>query len=122
MDLERRTVVGYEALCRGLAGSALEAPLDLFAAARQAGRLVETDWACRRAALRVARERALRPPLKLFVNVEPAALTGESPERMAGLTEDALREIDLVIEFTERAIAESPAELLRAIDRVRQLG
>ena len=122
VDLERRTVVGYEALCRGPAGSPLEPPLELFAAARRAERLNETDWACRRASLRGARQAGLRPPLKLFINVEPSALGGESPERMAGLSEDALREVDLVVEFTERAITESPAELLRSINRVRQLG
>ena len=96
--------------------------LELFAAARRSGRLLETDWACRRAALRGARDAGLRAPLKLFVNVEPAALGGEAPERMAGLTEEVLRDLDIVVEFTERAIAESPAELLRAINRVRQLG
>jgi EAL domain-containing protein (putative c-di-GMP-specific phosphodiesterase class I) len=122
VDLERRTVVGYEALCRGAAGSQLEPPLELFAAARRAARLNETDWACRRASLRGARQAGLRAPLKLFINVEPSALGGESPERMAGLSEDALREVDLVVEFTERAITESPAELLRSINRVRQLG
>ena len=122
VDLERRTVVGYEALCRGAAGSRLEPPLELFAAARRAGRLNETDWACRRASLRGARQAGLRPPLKLFINVEPSALGGESPERMSGLSEDALSELDLVVEFTERAITESPAELLRSINRVRQLG
>ena len=122
VDLERRTVVGYEALCRGAAGSRLEPPLELFAAARRAGRLNETDWACRRASLRGARQAGLRPPLKLFINVEPSALGGESPERMSGLSEHALSELDLVVEFTERAITESPAELLRSINRVRQLG
>ena len=122
VDLERRTVVGYEALCRGAAGSSLEPPLELFAAARRAGRLNETDWACRRASLRGARQAGLRPPLKLFINVEPSALGGESPDRMSGLSEDALSQLDLVVEFTERAITESPAELLRSINRVRQLG
>src|SRR4029453_1949773 len=122
VDLERRTVVGYEALCRGAAGSQLEPPLELFAAARRAARLNETDWACRRASLRGARQAGLRAPLKLFINVEPSALGGESPERMAGLSEDALREVDLVVEFTERAITESPAELLRSINRGRHLG
>ena len=122
VDLERRTVVGYEALCRGAAGSRLEPPLELFAAARRAGRLNETDWACRRASLRGALQAGLRPPLKLFINVEPSALGGESPDRMSGLSEDALSQLDLVVEFTERAITESPAELLRSINRVRQLG
>jgi EAL domain-containing protein (putative c-di-GMP-specific phosphodiesterase class I) len=47
IDLDSRHVLGYEALARGPAGSALETPAALFGAAWRAGRVAELDWACR---------------------------------------------------------------------------
>jgi EAL domain-containing protein (putative c-di-GMP-specific phosphodiesterase class I) len=120
VDLERRTVVGYEALCR--AKPPLERPLELFAAARSAGRLADVDWACRAAALHGAFKAGLRPPLKLFINVEPEALVGNTPDEVRELADAALRELDIVVEFTERAISAAPAQLLRAVHQVRRRG
>lgn len=51
VHLESGAVLGYEALARGPAGSPLETPAALFAAARAAGRAAEVDWACRAAAI-----------------------------------------------------------------------
>ena len=45
-ELETGRTVAYEALARGPAGSTLERPDRLFAAARASGRLAEVDWAC----------------------------------------------------------------------------
>ena len=47
-------VVGYEALSRGPAGSALESTGALFGAASAAGLRTDLDWVCRGSALRAA--------------------------------------------------------------------
>lgn len=62
VSLDGGAVLGYEALSRGPAGTVLETPDALFAAARRSGRLRDLDAACRTAALRAATEgEATRP-------------------------------------------------------------
>jgi EAL domain-containing protein (putative c-di-GMP-specific phosphodiesterase class I) len=48
IDLDSGDVVAYEALAPGPAGSPLESPAALFAAAYGSGRVAELDWACGR--------------------------------------------------------------------------
>jgi EAL domain-containing protein (putative c-di-GMP-specific phosphodiesterase class I) len=60
VDLDTGEVVAYEALARGPEGSPLERPDRLFAAAREAGRVSDLDWACRAAALRGALDARLK--------------------------------------------------------------
>ena len=122
IELEQRRVVGYEALARGPAGSALERPDALFTAARRAGRLTELDWACRLAALRGAFAAGLRRPLRLFVNVEPDALDGGVPAHAADLLARARDELDIVVELTERSLAARPAGMLAVVARIRDQG
>jgi EAL domain-containing protein (putative c-di-GMP-specific phosphodiesterase class I) len=76
VDIDASTVVGYEALARGPAGSPLESPGALFPAARAAGCLAELDSACRERAFRTAIASDHLAPLTLFVNVEPEVLDG----------------------------------------------
>ena len=66
------SMVAVEALARGHARSSLESPLALFAAARQAGLLVQLDRLCIQTALEAARE--LPRHLLVFLNVHPATL------------------------------------------------
>ena len=113
-------VVAYEALARGPAGSPLERPDLLFAAARAAGRLEELDWACRAAALRGALDAGLSHHL-LFVNVEPDTLGSPVPDRYADLWIAAER-LRVVVEITERALTARPAELLASIAGFRARG
>ena len=54
VEIETRTVVGFEALSRGPEGTALEAPMALLDAARRVGRLGELDWLCRVLAMEAA--------------------------------------------------------------------
>lgn len=92
--LADRRVIAYEALARGPAGSALERPDMLFAAARREGLETALDWECWRAALRGALQGEMSPERALFVNVEPPrrppgrcgrggrrALRGRAPRR-----------------------------------------
>ncbi|MEJ5945615.1 diguanylate cyclase [Pseudokineococcus basanitobsidens] len=122
LDLDSGRVVAYEALARGPVGSALERPDALFAAARSHGLLGELDRACRAAAFRGAVEAGLLAPLTLFVNVEPEVLDAAPLDELLALAEEAPGQLRVVVEITERALAARPAELLRTVDRVRELG
>jgi len=79
IDLSSGRVVAYEALARGPEGSPLERPDLLFRIARETGRLDELDWECRREAIAGALAAGMAPPLTLFANVEPVALTSPIP-------------------------------------------
>jgi EAL domain-containing protein (putative c-di-GMP-specific phosphodiesterase class I) len=115
-------VVGYEALTRGPRGSALEAPADLFAAALREGRLAALDAACGEQALERAVELGCVAPLLLFVNIEPEVLDQDALRRLTQIARQAPRELRIVIEITERAIAARPAELLGVVERIRTEG
>lgn len=61
-------------------------------------------------------------PLTLFVNVEPAVLESARLEQLVVLAEQASGELQVVLEITERAIAERPAQLLATVSRLRAAG
>jgi EAL domain-containing protein (putative c-di-GMP-specific phosphodiesterase class I) len=115
VDLETGALFGFEALVRGPAGSPLEYPDRLFAAARHTDRLTDLDRACQRSAVAGARANAIEAPLTLFINAEPDAMgPGSLPpigERLRG-----------VVELTERTLTSRLAELLLAVQRARADG
>lgn len=121
VDLESGAVAAYEALARGPVG-ALHAPDALFAAARKAGMLFELDDACRKAAFRAASRLGLVAPHTVFVNIEPEVLDHAPLSDLLAIAEAAPGELRIVIEITERALASRPAELLRTVERVRDIG
>ena len=121
VDLASGGTVGYEALTRG-PGGPLELPEALFAAARADRRVGELDISARSVALHEAVRRGLRPPHTLFVNAEPEALDSPLPpdaEALLAREGDALR---VVVEVTERALTDRPAELLRSVAAIRERG
>ena len=121
VDLATGRIAAYEALARGPVGP-LQRPDYLFDAARAAGLLAELDEACRRAAFRGALVHGLLAPLTLFVNVEPEVLDGAPLTDLIDLADSTPGELKIVLEITERALTSRPAELLRTIRRVRELG
>jgi diguanylate cyclase (GGDEF)-like protein/PAS domain S-box-containing protein len=121
VDLASRSVVAYEALARGPLGP-LATPDALFAAAREAGLLAELDEACRLAAFEGASRLGLVAPCAVFVNVEPEVLDDAPLSDLLAIADAAPGELRMVIEITERALAARPAELLRTVERVRDLG
>ena len=121
VDLDSGSVVAYEALSRGPEGP-LEAPDRLFDIARAVGRLTELDELCRRTALESAIAIGMFAPLTLFVNVEPAVLDSARLEELVLLAEQAPGELQVVLEITERAIGERPAQLLATVSRLRAAG
>jgi EAL domain-containing protein (putative c-di-GMP-specific phosphodiesterase class I) len=115
VDLESGVLFGFEALARGPAGSALERPDSLFAAARAEDRLAELDEACQRAAVSAALAQGIEAPLTLFVNAEPDAVGfGPLPPIGPGVRG--------VVELTERTLTSRLAELLPAVQRARAEG
>ena len=72
MDLEDRTVLGFEALSRGPRGSGLEGADALFGAATRHNLLVELDRLCRKRALLSSGR--IPSNAKIFVNTLPATI------------------------------------------------
>jgi len=122
VDFYGGETVGYEALARGPAGSSLERPDALFAAAHSAGKEAEIEWECLRAALTGALATGLAPGQALFVNFEPRMLTAERPDWLVRLLDAALDRFAIFAEVTERALTDRPAELLAAVESLRRLG
>ena len=122
VDLRTEQVIGWEALTRGPRGSAVQAPDDLFAAARACGRLAELDWACRCQAFRVAGLARLHPPQRLFVNAEAQVLGTACPQHLLADWMFAHRRLRVVVEVTERSLCDAPGELLRVAATLNELG
>lgn len=118
VDLATGATVAYEALARGPRGHLLEAPADLFAAARTAGVLVALDATCLRSAVGAARAVDLAAPWTLFVNIEPDS---RSRDALPGLAASAAA-LPVVLELTERALTDDPAEVLGTVALARRLG
>jgi EAL domain-containing protein (putative c-di-GMP-specific phosphodiesterase class I) len=117
--LESYEVVGFEALSRGPVGSPWYAPSALFPAAHAVGRLAELDWMCRALAYQQALRAKLDPSIALFVNTEPRALGTECPPDLAHWLNPARRNLRVVTEMTERAVAADPSALLAAAATAR---
>jgi diguanylate cyclase (GGDEF)-like protein len=122
VEIESAAVIGYEALARGPAGSPLQRPDRLFAAAQAADRVDELDWLCRATAAGAAMDAGLGRSAALFLNCEPSAVGTPCPEVHAETWGRAIAELDLVLEITERAVTDRPAELSREVAEHRSAG
>ena len=67
--LKTGSILGFEALSRGPAGSALESPVELFAAAEKYNLLFALEKLCREKALTNAK--GIMDGYKIFINVNP---------------------------------------------------
>jgi diguanylate cyclase (GGDEF)-like protein/PAS domain S-box-containing protein len=122
VDIVSGEIVAYEALARGPEGSDLRRPDRLFAAATAAGRIGELDWLSRIAAVRAALQAKLGRSATLFLNCEPSVIGLPCPDKFSATWTRAEAELDLVLEITERAVTDRPAELVRAIESHRDAG
>jgi EAL domain-containing protein (putative c-di-GMP-specific phosphodiesterase class I) len=122
VDLCSDETVGYEALARGPAGTRLELPADLFAAAHAVDLEAQVELECQRAALEGALVVGMAPGQSLFVNFEPRLLARELPEHIHELMRSALEHFSVFVEFTERSLTDRPAELLAAAQHLRRIG
>ncbi|MBA2740366.1 MAG: EAL domain-containing protein [Nocardioidaceae bacterium] len=122
VELYTGVVVGYEALSRGPQGSALEQPDQLFAAARRSQQLAELDGHCQSAALAGAHGAGLLAPWTLFINVEPDASAPRPLPLPSSGPAGAGRPMRVIVELTERALTDRPADLLRRVAAFRTAG
>ncbi|MDE1165927.1 MAG: EAL and GGDEF domain-containing protein [Pseudomonas sp.] len=123
VSLSERRILGFEALSRGPSNSALHSPINLFAVARQAGRLSELEIACRESACRRFSEQKL--PGKLFLNVSPESLL--EPTHQPGRTLQLLQSFgippsEVVIELTEQTPTDDFGLLFNALHHYRAMG
>lgn len=121
--LSERRILGYEALSRGPSNSPLHSPINLFAVARQAGRLTELEVACRESACRRFSQQKLEG--KLFLNVSPESLL--EPQYQSGRTLKMLEDMGLspsrvVIELTEQTPTDDFQLLFNALHHYRDMG
>ncbi|MEU4160766.1 EAL domain-containing protein [Actinoplanes sp. NPDC026670] len=120
VDLASGLVIGLEALARGPAGTVLEYPDRLFAAAIEAGCLGALDLLCSERSLELAIA-ADKPPPLLFTNAEPAVLDQPLSPRLVELVGGGLP-FRQVVEFTERALAAVPGSMLRIAGQTQGWG
>ena len=121
-DLDRETMLGYEALMRPAPEYGLAGPQEAFDIAERIGRAHELDAVCHTATL--ARAHELPAGALLFINLSPytldhdgkAAITLAEAARSAGLKPE-----QIVLEITERSLARSGV-VSREAQRLRELG
>ncbi len=123
VDLMNNSVIGYEALTRGPAGTEYEHPYILFDVAEDADLLFELDQLCRKKALENAK--GLSPGLKLFVNCLPSAVL--DPKFRDVYLRDCLRDLGLdpstiVLEVTERQAIEQYDLFMEAAQYYADMG
>ena len=119
VHLASRTVAGFEALSRGPAGTALELPMALIAAAKDAGLLAELDWLCRAQAMQAAADAGLPEQLSWLVNVEPVGLAIDCPAHLKPMIDRARADLRVILEIVERDVDGNVFDLIRATDQAR---
>jgi diguanylate cyclase (GGDEF)-like protein len=122
VDGGTRTVIGHEALTRGL-HTGLESPLTLIECASRHGLTLALDGACIEAAL--CAYHAMRIEGRLFVNLLPQTLLEwSSLADWLGSQLEAYRidTHDVVLEITEHGLTEDENRLAAAVRPLRALG
>jgi EAL domain-containing protein (putative c-di-GMP-specific phosphodiesterase class I) len=123
VEVETRTVFGYEALARGPEGSELHSAGALFQAATDEDLLFQLDCLCRQSALAGARE--LPGESKLFLNVRPTTIHDPNFRAEAlirTLEKCGLRPTDVVFEISEQESIGNFAIFREVRDYYRKLG
>jgi EAL domain-containing protein (putative c-di-GMP-specific phosphodiesterase class I) len=123
VDMDRGSIMGYEALTRGPVNSAFEVPKALFGFSDDTRLAGELDLLCRRQALRNAR--GFDPEKKLFLNSLPETLgtPGLVEDNLRGVLEEVeLQPHNLVLEITERTAIEDFEAFGRELERLQRLG
>ncbi|TXI89305.1 MAG: EAL domain-containing protein [Cupriavidus sp.] len=122
-SLANGEVLGYEALIRGPAGTALENPVALFTEAARVGCLVRLERLASRIA--IAAFMRARLPGKLFINYSADSIREIDDSRhevRAFLESQGMPSTRIVIELTEQAPLGSLETLAEAIAGIRSRG
>jgi EAL domain-containing protein (putative c-di-GMP-specific phosphodiesterase class I) len=122
VHLDTRQVVAYEALARGPAGTAMENPAALFAAARTAGLEWELDTVAHAAAFKAALDANLHPSTSLFVNSNPASVGRQIPADLVPTMVMAFKKLRVFLEISEKAMSIDPDATLSGMEKARGSG
>jgi len=123
VEVESRTVYGYEALARGPEGSRFHSPVALFGAAEDHGLVFELDCVCRESGLRGAVD--FPAGTKLFLNIRPTSIHDPSFQEarlIETLQKSQLAPTDVVFEISEQESIRSFAAFKEMRDYYRSLG
>lgn len=123
VEVESRTVFGYEALARGLEGSRFHSPLALFGAAEEVDLVFGLDCVCRESGLRGAVD--FPAGTKLFLNIRPTTIHDPRfhEDRLIETLESCeLSPTDVVFEISEQESIRSFAAFREMRDHYRNLG
>ena len=118
------SVFAFEALIRGLAGTELESPDQLFAAARKEGISHELELYCCRAAVREFARQGMNG--QLFINLSAPMIEAFGEAQGGELLQEVLNcgtpPNRIVLELTEHERVERPERLVAAILPLKALG
>lgn len=122
-DLDRAELIGFEALIRGPADSALHSPVMLFETADRCNLLSELEYAC--IEVICAQFQRLALPGKLFLNISPISLVEKKYRQ--DMCSRLLRQHDLsperiVIELSEAYPLDDYTHIRSATQDYRELG
>jgi EAL domain-containing protein (putative c-di-GMP-specific phosphodiesterase class I)/GGDEF domain-containing protein len=123
VDIDRATILGFEALTRGPANSSLHSPLVLFEVAARFGRLLELERLVIRRALRRFKE--LNLPGQIFLNLSVDSLLDAEAQTdliSSDLAAFGMPASRLVLELTETRVCLDPERLRSSADALRRLG
>jgi EAL domain-containing protein (putative c-di-GMP-specific phosphodiesterase class I) len=120
VDLSTTEVVGYEAFCRGPAGSEVESPLALLEGALLAGRLGEFDWLCAAMACEAVVKAQVHPSMTIFVNIKPSTILEPCPEDLRPAIHEAQNRLRIIVDMNEESLTDDPGSLFDAVRAVRE--
>lgn len=123
VSLTEGSIIGYEALSRGPAGSLLERPDKLFQLANQYGLTWELEFLCRVKALE--KLRGMDNSQMVFLNIDPKIIN--DPRFKKGLTKEVLSQYGLdatkvIFEITEKTAIEDYKAFRRVLENYTSQG
>lgn len=123
VEVESRTVFGYEALARGREGSRFHSPLALFGEAEEHELVFELDGICRESGLTGAKD--FPAGTKLFLNIRPTTIHDpnfQADRLIETLKASQLTPSDVVFEISEQESIASYGAFREMRDFYRGLG
>ena len=123
VEVETKTVFGYEALARGPEGTALHSPIAMFTAAEEFELVFELDCVCRESGLRGAVD--FPEGTKLFLNIRPTTIHDpafKEDKLIETLASRGLSPTDVVFEISEQESISDFGDFREMSDYYRSLG
>jgi EAL domain-containing protein (putative c-di-GMP-specific phosphodiesterase class I) len=123
VEVESRTVFGYEALARGPEGTPFHSPLALFSSAEENDLVFELDGVCRESGLRGAID--FPAGTKLFLNIRPTTIHDPAfreDRLIETLERSQLAPTDVVFEISEQESIRSFGAFREMRDYYKNLG